>query len=191
MTPQGCPSPTLQPRQLLRPNFQEGGSSHSSSPEQLHGLISELAKCRDLVQGMVFGTPVRQCIRHILEATINSKHQEQQYNFVHAVVKVILNLGRAESGTPERQPKHGQVESIRRIIYRLGDTILVAKTGYGKTIVLQTVSVIMEDRVTLQLIPLSRLGEDQLQSIARIPGARPLLLSDETVKVCTLVRPTK
>lgn len=154
-------------------------------------MIPELAKCRDLVQGIVFGTPVRQCIKHILEATTNSEHQEQQYNFIHAVVKVILNLGRAENGTPERQPKHGQVESIRRIVYRLGDTILVAKTGYGKTIVLQTVSVIMEDWITLQLIPLSRLGEDQLQSIARIPGARPLLLSDETVKVCTLVRSTR
>ncbi|KAI1104123.1 hypothetical protein F4804DRAFT_307849 [Jackrogersella minutella] len=66
------------------------------------------------------------------------------------------------------------------MVFRHGDTILVAWTGYGKTIVLQPVSVIMYGRVTIQLCPLKRLGQDQFDTIARIPGACPLLIDGET-----------
>ena len=38
-------------------------------------------------------------------------------------------------------------------MYRPGDIILIARTGYGKSTVLQAMSVIMEGRITVKSIP--------------------------------------
>ena len=75
----------------------------------------------------------------ILRNTGLSGYEELHYDFLRAVVIVLLNAG-GPDGSQVRQPKHGQVESIGRIVYRLGDTILIARTGYGKSIVLQAAS---------------------------------------------------
>ena len=64
-------------------------------------------------------------------------------------------------------------------MYRQGDTILIAKTGYGKTIVLQAVSVIT-GQVTVQIFPLNKLGCTQVEDIKRIPGTFPILLDADT-----------
>jgi superfamily II DNA helicase RecQ len=55
----------------------------------------------------------------------------------------------------------------------MGDTILVAKTGFGKSIVFHAYSV-LTGRITIQLIPLSKLGEEQLESIRRYPGNKTM-----------------
>jgi hypothetical protein len=39
---------------------------------------------------------------------------------------VLLNAGRPDA-SKVRQPRHGQVESIMRVVYRLGDTMLIGK----------------------------------------------------------------
>jgi hypothetical protein len=39
-----------------------------------------------------------------------------------------------------REPRYQQVRSLRRLVYRLGDTMLIAKTGFGKTIIFQAYS---------------------------------------------------
>ena len=56
-----------------------------------------------------------------------------------------------------RTPKPGQIWVARRIIYSLGDTILIAGTGYGKSIVLHAL-------------------------ISRYPDARACLITAETRK---------
>jgi superfamily II DNA helicase RecQ len=61
----------------------------------------------------------------------------------------------------------------------MGDTMLVAKTGFGKSIVFHAYSV-LTGRITLQLIPLSKLGEEQLESIRRYPGTKPCLVTANT-----------
>ena len=33
-----------------------------------------------------------------------------------------------------REPRYQQVRSLRRLVYRLGDTMLIAKTGFGKSL---------------------------------------------------------
>ncbi|OTB19485.1 hypothetical protein K445DRAFT_42905, partial [Daldinia sp. EC12] len=80
------------------------------------------------------------------------------------------------------QPRAGQVEAIKRIVFRHGDVILVAWTGYGKTLVFQTVSLIMKEYVTIQICPLTRLGQNQHDALIGVPGLRPLLIADETQK---------
>ena len=54
---------------------------------------------------------------------------------------LILN-SENRNGAAARTPRDGQLDAIWRIVYRQGDTFLIVKTGYGKTIVLQAVSVI-------------------------------------------------
>jgi superfamily II DNA helicase RecQ len=61
----------------------------------------------------------------------------------------------------------------------MGDTILVAKTGFGKSIIFHAYSV-LTGRITIQLIPLSKLGEEQLESIRRYPGTKPCLVTANT-----------
>ena len=62
-------------------------------------------------------------------------------------------------------------------MYRQGNTILIAKTGYGKTIVLRAVSVIT-GQVTGQIFPLSKLGCTQVEDIKRIPGTSSIIILD-------------
>ena len=171
-----------QPEQLELQNSTGAELPQIPTFEFLRGLIDRIAECRDLAVGRALDVPIRACIQYVLRNTGLSGYKELQYDFVRAVAMVLLNRGRPD-GSQVRQPRHGQIESIRRVVYRLGDTILIARTGYGKSVVLQAVSVIMEGRTTIQLIPLSRLGEEQLDSIASIPGTRPVLISDQTVKV--------
>jgi hypothetical protein len=48
-----------------------------------------------------------------------------------------------------RTPKPGQIWAVRRVIYSLGDTILIAGTGYGKSIVLHALSSLTEFKLSL------------------------------------------
>ena len=84
------------------------------------------------------------------------------------MVTLILNSGN-RNGAAARRPRDGQLDAIWRIVYRQGDTILIAKTDYGKTIALQAVSVIT-GQVTVQIGSLSKLGYTQVEDIKRIPG---------------------
>jgi superfamily II DNA helicase RecQ len=68
-----------------------------------------------------------------------------------------------------REPRYQQVRSLRRLVYRLGDTILIAKTGFGKTIIFQAYS-ILTGKITVQLIPLCTLGKAQVESLNRFEG---------------------
>ena len=94
--------------------------------EYLRGLIDRIAECRDLAVGRALNIPIRACIEYVLRNTGLSRYKELQYDFVRAVALVLLNAGRPD-GSQVRQPRHGQVESIRRVVYRLGDTILNRK----------------------------------------------------------------
>jgi superfamily II DNA or RNA helicase len=54
-----------------------------------------------------------------------------------------------------------QVDCLRRLVYEEGDVILIAKTGFGKSIILHAFSV-LTGLTTLQIIPLNKLGGEQL-----------------------------
>src|SRR5437667_84224 len=116
-------------------------------------------------------SPAKRCIRWLLHQTKSSASVNLQREFIRAVVTLILNSGSRNEG-PVRTPRDGQLDAIWRTVYRQGDTILIAKTGYGKTIVLQAISVIT-GQVTVQIVPLSRLGSAQVEDIKRIPGTSP------------------
>jgi len=86
-----------------------------------------------------------------------------------------------ESVNPGAQstPRSEQVRTMRRLIFCKGDTLLIARTGFGKSIIFQSFSVLTR-RLTLQIIPLSKLGDEQLSDIRKIPGAHPCLITADT-----------
>ena len=68
------------------------------------------------------------------------------------------------------------------MIYGAGDVLLIACTGWGKSIIFQAYS-ILTGKITLQIIPLNKLGDEQLQDIKKLPGAKPCLVNAKTKKV--------
>jgi superfamily II DNA helicase RecQ len=59
------------------------------------------------------------------------------------------------------------------------DTLLVAKTGFGKSMTFQAFAP-LTGMITIQVIPLSKLGEEQAEQMSRLPGAKPVVITAET-----------
>lgn len=158
----------------------------SPTLENLRNVIIHLESLDEITNQLTTGIPILAVIQylfHHIQLNSYKEHKDQlEYDFIQAVATAVLNSNRAE-GLTRLQPRVGQVRAIQRIAFRYGDTILVAWTGYGKTIVFQTVSIIMQKTTTIQLCPLKRLGQDQYNALLQIPNARPLLIIDETDKV--------
>jgi len=53
------------------------------------------------------------------------------------------------------------------------DTLLVAKTGFGKSMTFQAFAP-LTGMIAIQVIPLSKLGEEQAAQMSRLPGAKPV-----------------
>ena len=59
------------------------------------------------------------------------------------------------------------------------DTLLVAKTGFGKSMTFQAFAP-LTGMIAIQVIPLSKLGEEQAAQMSRLPGAKPVVITAET-----------
>jgi superfamily II DNA/RNA helicase len=81
------------------------------------------------------------------------------------------------------EPKEQQVRSLRRLVFGVGDTLLLAKTGFGKSIIFHAYSM-LTGKITIQLVPLSKLGEEQVGEINKYPvtGTNACLVSHDTKK---------
>lgn len=63
-----------------------------------------------------------------------------------------------------KTPRPLQVRVIRRLVFGYRDTILVAKTGFGKSLLYQTYSM-LTGKIAIQLAPLNKLSEEQVQTL--------------------------
>jgi superfamily II DNA helicase RecQ len=84
------------------------------------------------------------------------------------------------------QGKSDQVESIWSLLIQREDRILVAKTGYGKSVVPQLLPLIMKNSTVLILLPLNALGAEQLGDIEKLPLAKPIWLHAGNNNLATL-----
>jgi superfamily II DNA helicase RecQ len=80
-----------------------------------------------------------------------------------------------------RSPRPEQVRTLRRIIFGKGDTLLIARTGFGKSLIFHAYS-LLTGKITIQIIPLSKLGDEQLLDIQRLGNTRPCLITSESKK---------
>ena len=79
------------------------------------------------------------------------------------------------------EPRPGQIEGVWQTIFACRDLILIAKTSFGKSVLLQAPSAIVPNSTSLLILPLDKIGEEQYEKIARFPQARPCLLKRDTV----------
>jgi superfamily II DNA helicase RecQ len=80
------------------------------------------------------------------------------------------------------QAKEGQLSAIHQLVYNKGDLILIARTGFGKSIVFQAIPLLdSKNRACcLVIMPLSLLEDDQKTKLDNIKGARPFVLNGLT-----------
>jgi ATP-dependent helicase YprA (DUF1998 family) len=72
--------------------------------------------------------------------------------------------------------------TIRHLLYDKRDLILIAKTGFGKSIIFQALPLIEEEskQASLIIMPLNLLQEEQAEKLKTIPGAKPFILNGDT-----------
>ena len=96
---------------------------------------------------------------------------------------VTVNILRAITGA--QQPRLGQIEAAKLLVLDGRDTVLIAATGYGKSAVLYAFSA-LTGKITVQIVPLTKLGENQREDIAnKVPNSKPVWIDGDThLKVC-------
>ena len=69
--------------------------------------------------------------------------------------------------------------TLRRLIFKKGDTLLITYTGFGKSLIFYIYIVLM-GKITIQIIPLNKLGDKQLDNIRKIKGYNLVLINTKT-----------
>ncbi|KAJ5109556.1 hypothetical protein N7532_002201 [Penicillium argentinense] len=77
-------------------------------------------------------------------------------------------------------PWDGQREALRHLVFLRKDMILIAKTSFGKSMLLQAVSLLLEKAITLIVLPLNQIGIEQTEYIRNL-GGRPCFLNVDTI----------
>src|SRR6266516_819393 len=83
---------------------------------------------------------------------------------------------------PGFEPRPKQLEALHTLIYKRTDLILIAKTSFGKSVPIQAVSALVPETITIMILPLNKVGEEQAAKIAKLPGTQPCLVTADTVK---------
>jgi superfamily II DNA helicase RecQ len=77
------------------------------------------------------------------------------------------------------KPRPEQIRMLFQLIYSKGDVLLIARTGFGKSIIFYAYTILTR-LITLQLILLSKLSDKQLADIRWYPGTSPCLVDLRT-----------
>jgi superfamily II DNA helicase RecQ len=79
------------------------------------------------------------------------------------------------------QPHQEQVEAIHHLLTRREDLILIAKTGWGKSLIFPSIPLLHPAKgICLMIMPLSLLEEDQARQINAIEGCAACVLNAST-----------
>lgn len=82
--------------------------------------------------------------------------------------------------TGAQRARDGEIKAVRCLVYDQEDTVLIAATGYGKSAVLYAFSALTK-RITVQIAPLTKLGENQRDDIARnVKDSNPVWIDADT-----------
>jgi hypothetical protein len=74
-----------------------------------------------------------------------------------------------------------QLRVVRRLVYSVSDTLLIARADFGKSLTFQAYCA-LTNKIAIQLVPLSKLGHQQAARMARIAGTRVCLITAETLE---------
>ena len=130
---------------------------------------------------------MRACIHRVPDTPLDKLHiivdKARLYAncaFQEEVVRACLQriLDSKDQGA-RYSPRPEQVRTLRRLIFGKSDVLLIARTGFGKSLIFHAYTV-LTGKITLQLIPLTKLGDEQMDDIRRLDGAKPCLLNART-----------
>lgn len=116
-------------------------------------------------------------LRVVVDKARQCSNRAYQEEVVRACLQRLLNPDNQR--TPSRTPRAEQVRTLRRLIYLRSDVLLIARTGFGKSLIFHAYS-ILTGLITLQVVPLLKLGEEQLADIRMINGTRPCFINAKT-----------
>jgi hypothetical protein len=115
-------------------------------------------------------------LHFIIKEAEEEQHIDIQEEVIRHCLKRILSVMKPGA---DQDPRHLQIRTLRRLIYGHGDTLLMARTGFGKSLIFHAYS-ILTGKITLQIIPLNKLGDEQLHDIKKLHGSNPCLLNSQT-----------
>ena len=102
--------------------------------------------------------------QRLMEAT---KDKNQQLSYIRKVAQLVYDF----------IPKREQAEALWWLIFEKKDLLLVAKTSFGKSLILQLLPCLIRDSIVLILLPLNAIGAEQMEKIQTLPGAQPIHLT--------------
>lgn len=74
-----------------------------------------------------------------------------------------------------------QLQAIHHVLFQRSDLILIAKTGFGKSIIFQATPLIEEQAgICLILMPLKALQDEQCEKLKHISSANPFVLNGDS-----------
>lgn len=86
-----------------------------------------------------------------------------------------------------KSPKKSQLLAIETLFTEEKDVILIAKMGYGKSIVFHSVSALQEDTMTLMIMLLLALEKDQKAAIQKMIADSNLCILNSKIMTKTLL----
>ena len=101
-----------------------------------------------------------QAFLNTLDAAKNKGVEEQTKRVAEGIERIYPYKGKAE-----------QIEAIRTLIYDRKDLILIAKTSFGKSMIPQAVSALRRNSITIMIIPLTALGQEQHAKMQQLPNS--------------------
>lgn len=138
------------------------------------------------------GEPIELGVEYETEdATVLLEKQQVEKNSVLQAQNLIRNaIGKSKDEQDQAiraairelypyYPREGQLQALRQLVYLRKDLILIAKTSFGKSMILQAVSILLAKAITLVVLPLNQIGAEQTNYIQNI-GGRPCFLNAET-----------
>lgn len=116
---------------------------------------------------------------------VSSEQIKQAQNIILRSVKAgevaqMMAIDIAIATLYPHKTKPGQREALQHLIYLRKDLILIAGTGFGKSMILQAVSVLLQKAVTIVILPLDQIGNEQSEYIRQIGGI-PCFLNRDTI----------
>ena len=78
------------------------------------------------------------------------------------------------------EPHKEQLDAISHLIHDKEDLILIARTGWGKSVIFQSAPLLIPRGICLMLCPLTALEEDQAKQINALDGFKACVLNADT-----------
>lgn len=101
-----------------------------------------------------------------------------QRNVIEKLLERLL-IDRFPQASIRPKPRTLQVDVLQRLVFARQDLILVAKTGFGKSLIFHAWT-ILTGKVSIIIVPLLGLADQTYEDFCSIPGANPIIVSKET-----------